>query len=195
MAVALGVALTPTLALSQGTASDVVTARANAELRAAPEFGAALVQTLPAQQALNRLERRGPWVRVNLVNNTAVTGWVHMFQLGAEAGPATVGGAPGNAGAAAAGTLRAITGFFGGGGTARQNTTATTAGIRGLGAEDIANARPNPQAVQQMEAQRLPASEAEAFARTARWQAQQVDDLPAPPAPAAQNDNSLPGNN
>jgi hypothetical protein len=189
-----------------GQASDVVSARANAELRAAPEFTAPLVQTLAAQQALNRLERRGPWVRVNLANNTAVTGWVHMFQLGAEAGPvsaSTAGnsqaGAGAGAGAAATGALRAITGLFGGANTQRQTTAATTAGIRGLGAEDIANAQPNPQAVQQMEALRLPAPEAQSFARAAGLQPQQVDELPVPPPPAAAanqpGSSAMPGNN
>lgn len=177
----------------------MVTARANAELRAAPEFTAPLVQALAAQQALNRLERRGPWVRVALASNPAVTGWVHMFQLGAEAGPVSASSAGNSgqtsAGGAATGALRAITGLFGGANTPRQTTAATTAGIRGLGAEDLANAQPNPQAVQQMEALRVQPPEAQSFAQAARLQAQRVDDLPAPPPPAAQNTTTMPGNN
>ena len=61
-----------------------------------------------------------------------------MFDVGAQAGTAAAGSNTATSG------LRSLGGLFGGG----SSTTATaTVGIRGLSAEDIANAQPNPAAV------------------------------------------------
>ena len=77
-----------------------------------------------------------------------------MFDLGAQAGAAPASGG-------ATSGLRSLGGLFGGGST----TTATsTVGIRGLGAEDIANAQPNPTAVRDAEKMRVSAEQAQRFA-------------------------------
>ena len=84
---------------------------------------------------------------------------------------------------AVAGTL-ALSACGGGGST----TTATaTVGIRGLSAEDIANAQPNPAAVTQAEKMRLSADQARQFASTAPLKPRSVEALPEPPRPASGN--------
>ncbi len=80
--------------------------------------------------------------------------------------------------------LRSVGGLFGGGST----TTATaTVGIRGLSAEDIANAQPNPAAVTQAEKMRLSADQARQFASAAPLKPRSVEALPEPPRPASGN--------
>ena len=58
-------------------------------------------------------------------------------------------------------------------------------GIRGLGAEDIANAQPNPAAVGRAEALRLDAGQARQFAMQASLSPQNVEPLPVPAKPRA----------
>ena len=103
------------------------------------------------------------------------TGWLHMFDVGAQAGTAAAGSNTATSG------LRSLGGLFGGG----SSTTATaTVGIRGLSAEDIANAQPNPAAVQQAEKLRVSADQAQRFASAAALRKQNVEPLPEPPRPA-----------
>jgi hypothetical protein len=97
-----------------------------------------------------------------------------MFDLGAQ--PATA-----SSNSTASG-LRSVGGLFGGGST----TTATaTVGIRGLSAEDLANAQPNPAAVSQAEKMRLSADQARQFASSAPLKPRSVEPLPEPPRPAS----------
>lgn len=167
VAVALAAALAG-LAHAQETALT----RRPAELREAPSDTARSLMSLPAQTQLARgTERQGPWLQVRTASGT--TGWVHLFDLGPAAGAATASGGGNGVG----GALRGITGLFRGNEPVHAGTTA---GIRGLGAEDIARANPNPAAVAQMERLRQSESDARTFAAAAGLQAAAV-----PPAPAA----------
>src|SRR5687768_16635734 len=136
------------LALAAGLApaafaQEAAVTRRATELRDAPGDKGKSIAALPAQAAVTRTsERQGPWVQVR--TDAGATGWVHLFDIG-PAGTAKEGGSTaGNA-------LRGVTGLFGG---SRQTQTGSTAGIRGLDAQDLANAQPNPGAVTQMEALR-----------------------------------------
>jgi hypothetical protein len=95
---------------------------------------------------------------------------------------------------AVTGALRGITSLFNRGNATSPTTLPTsTIGIRGLGAEDIANAQPNPAAVGQMEALRLDAAQARSFAADASLSAIAVDPLPAPArAPGAAGPETAP---
>lgn len=158
--------------------ADVVTVKREAPLRAAPEPSAPSLAVLPAQTALTRLtSRRGPWIEVRTAQGQ--TGWVHLFDVGTA--PVAQGGN------FATGALRGLTGLFASGNAlAPQTRTATaTIGIRGLGAEDIANAQPNLAAVTVMESLRIASAQAQQFAIAASLSAQAVDPLPVPPRPAA----------
>lgn len=147
------------------------------ELRESPAETSASLGALAADSTVARTgERKGSWVKVRTPQGAA--GWVHMFDVGAQAGAAASNGG----GNAATSGLRSLGGLFGGGNNSTTTATATV-GIRGLSAEDLANAQPNPAAVQQAEKLRLNAEQARQFAGTAALHAQRVDPLPEPPRP------------
>lgn len=145
------------------------------ELRQGPAESSASLGALAADTAVTRTsERKGSWVKVRTAQGA--TGWVHMFDVGPQAGTAAAGSNTATSG------LRSLGGLFGGG----SSTTATaTVGIRGLSAEDIANAQPNPAAVQQAEKLRVSADQAQRFASAAALRKQNVEPLPEPPRPTA----------
>jgi hypothetical protein len=157
--------------------NDALITKRPSVLRDAPNDSALTLATLPAQTALTRLPvRQGAYVQVRTA--AGATGWMHLFDLGSPADSSS-------AAATATGALRGITSFFTRGNTPSTTSTATTTvGIRGLGAEDIANAQPNPAALAQMEGQRQDAPQARRFAEAAALQAQVIEPLPIPAPPA-----------
>jgi hypothetical protein len=156
-----------------------------AELREGPAESARAVAALPAQSAVTRLgERRGPWIEVR--SGAGATGWVHMFDVGPAESPAPAAGAT-------TGALRGLTSLFNRGGNQRVVTPTATIGIRGLGAEDLAQATPNMQAVGQMEALRQNERQAREFARRASLATIDVPALPAPSRPSSTG-GGAPGN-
>ena len=172
LAAALACGLLAAPALAQ---QDAAVIKRATELRQGPAESSASLGALAADTAVTRTgERKGSWVKVRTAQGA--TGWVHMFDVGAQAGAASAGSAPATSG------LRSLGGLFGGGST----TTATaTVGIRGLSAEDIANAQPNPAAVQQAEKLRASTDQAQRFASAAALRKQNVEPLPEPPRPTA----------
>lgn len=157
------------------------TVKRDVPLREAPQPNAKSTP-LPANAVVTRLEeRQGPYRRVR--TSDGKTGWLHMFDLqsGAQAAPAA---APGTGTSA----LRSLGQAFSPGSTRATTVATSTVGIRGLDADDLANATPNLAAVDA--AGQFKASEAQArqFAQRAGLRPRDVADLqPAPPstAPAA----------
>lgn len=147
------------------------------QLRDTPADTGASVAPLDANTVVTRgSERKGAWTKVSTPQGA--TGWVHMFDLGPQSGSAAA-----NNNAATSG-LRSVGSLFGG--NSGSSTTATsTVGIRGLGAEDIANAQPNPAAVTQAEALRVNADQARQFASSASLQPRTVPVLAAPARPTS----------
>lgn len=139
---------------------------------------------LPADSSVTRLpERQGPWVRVRTA--AGAVGWVHLFDLGTS-GSASAGSGSGSG--AASGLLRGVTGLFGK--PAQPTTVSTSAiGIRGLGAQDLAQAQPDTAAVARMEALRVSESQAAKFARDAGVASAHVEALPGP----SRTGNGTPG--
>lgn len=151
------------------SAQEAAVTRRATELRDAPGDKGRSIAALPAQSAVTRTsERQGPWVQVR--TDAGATGWVHLFDIGPASAAKEGGSTAGNA-------LRSVTGLFGG---SRQTQTGSTAGIRGLDAQDLANAQPNPGAVTQMEALRQNEADARTFARNASWSPATVEELPQP---------------
>ena len=148
-----------------------------AQLRNTPGEASPSIANLPLQTAVTRLgDRQGPWIKVRLADGTQ--GWVHMFDITAASTAPTS-----NAGTNA---LRGITSFFNKG-SAQANATSlptSTIGIRGLGAEDLANSQPNPAAVAQADAARVDENQARQFANAASLTSRTVTPLPVPAAPA-----------
>ncbi|MCC2636146.1 MAG: hypothetical protein K0S48_4032 [Ramlibacter sp.] len=151
------------------SAQEAAVTRRATELRDAPGDKGKSIAALPAQAAVTRTsERQGPWVQVR--TDAGATGWVHLFDIGPASAAKEGGSTTGNA-------LRSVTGLFGG---SRQTQTGSTAGIRGLDAQDLANAQPNPGAVTQMEGLRQSEADARTFARGASLSTATVDELPQP---------------
>ena len=157
------------------TPADTVNIKRATELREAPGETSASRGALAVATPVTRLgPRQGPWIEVRTAQGSS--GWIHMFDVG--------GTVPAQGGNSATGALRGISSFFGRGtAQAPAATTATaTIGIRGLGAEDIANAQPNLEAVAQAEALRADGARARQFGADATLVAQSVEPLPVPPA-------------
>ena len=106
-----------------------------AELKQEPGTDAATLATLPENTAVDALERKGGWTRVK---TSAGEGWVRMLSL--RLGGATTA-KPGASGLTQAFNV-ARTGTSG---------TQTTTGVRGLDADQIANAQPNPAELAKLE--------------------------------------------
>lgn len=175
------------LLLSTAWAQEAAVTRRDTELRATPGDGGRSIAPLPAQSPVTRTgERQGPWVQVRTA--AGASGWLHLFDLG----PATTTASAESGGAANAvgGALRGVTNLFGGN---RPSQAATTAGIRGLGAEDLAQAQPDTAAVAQMEKLRQSEADARAFAGSAALRQASVASLPAPAAAPSRSSTSPAG--
>ena len=105
------------------------------EMKQAPATDAATLATLPENTAVDALERKGGWTRVK---TSAGEGWVRMLSL--RLGGATTA-KPGASG---------LTQAFNVARTGTSGTQATT-GVRGLDADQIANAQPNPAELAKLE--------------------------------------------
>jgi hypothetical protein len=128
------------------------------DLKQEPASDAATVASLPENTAVEALERRSGWTRVKA---PAGEGWVRMLALRFGAGTAK----PGASG---------VNQIFN---VARTGTSGTqvTTGVRGLDAEQIAQAQPNPAELARL--QKLAASRdaAAGFAAQGKLDAQSVD--------------------
>ena len=148
--------------------ADGLIVKRDTQLRSSAAENAPVLAPVRASTPVTRLpERQGAWVQVRVGNQT---GWLHMFDIGSPASAVASGGG--------SNVLRGVGSLF-----ARPSSTTvstTTVGIRGLDANDIANAQPNPAAVAQGEAMRVAASDAQQFASRASLLAQSVEDLPVP---------------
>ena len=156
---------------------EAVLVKREAQLRDAPGDSARSLAPLPVQTSVTRLgERQGAWIKVRTADGTS--GWVHMFDVTSASAPS---------GGAAGGALRSLSSFFNKGSAQApsSNVSTSTVGIRGLGAEDLANAQPNMAAVAQADANRVNAAQARQFAGGASLSSRQVEPLPVPAPPAA----------
>jgi Bacterial SH3 domain len=106
------------------------------ELKQAPATDAATVATLPENTAVDALERKSGWTRVKAQSGE---GWVRMLSLrfGGEVKPKA-----GSSG---------LTQMFNVARTGTSGTTQATTGVRGLDAEQLANAQPNPAELAKLE--------------------------------------------
>ena len=149
-----------------------------AQLREEPTESSRGLLALPLQTSVVRLgPKQGAWIKVSTTDTSQATqGWVHMFDV---TSPATGAATTGNVGTSA---LRGITNFFSRGTaqTPGTNVATSTLGIRGLGAENLNNAQPNPAAVAQAEGLRADAAQARQFASAASLTTRTVEPLPLP---------------
>lgn len=183
LAAAVATLLACGLAPAQSPGEPALTKRAT-ELRETPSDSGRSLASLAAQAPLTRLEQRqGPWLQVRTASGA--TGWLHLFDIAPTTGAQAPSGAQGPSGG---GFLRGVTNAFAP--RQQQQTVATsTLGIRGLGAEDIARAQPNMQAVAQVESQRQTEAQARDFAARAQLRTEKVEPLPVPATRAGTSPN------
>ena len=130
------------------------------ELKAQPATDAATVATLAADAALDAGERSRGWVRVRAASGAE--GWVKMLALRY--------GGPGAAKRGDTGLAQAIN-------VARTGASGTqvTTGVRGLDAEDISTARPNPAELKKLEGYAESKDSSTRFAENGKLRAQRVE--------------------
>jgi hypothetical protein len=128
-------------------------------LRAEPFADAAPLATLKAKQQVRVLQRKGGWYQVR---SGKQIGWLRMSHLRLGDGASVQKGDSG-----VAQTLRLL-------GTGRSGADGVTVatGIRGLDAADVANARPDHQALQRLDRYLSKAEQARQFAASARLKSQ-----------------------
>lgn len=131
------------------------------ELKAKPYSDAQTLFMLPARSKVIVLQRRASW---NQVKSGTTTGWVKMLSLQLARGAST---------RRADGGLQSL---FNVARTGSSGATVTT-GVRGLSEEQLANAKPNPAALEELDRYAADRRAAERFAAQGKLRAQQVDYL------------------
>jgi len=159
-------------------AAEPVTLERDSVLRAEPRSGSAEVARLATGATGTAVARQGAWVKVESGSNT---GWLYSFNVrfGAAAGASGDGAGAGSVLGRVFGPRQRI------------NVTATI-GIRGLGEEDLKQARFDAGQLQQLDGFAATREQAEAHAGEAGLSAGPVEYL-AQPAPAAPGEE--PGGN
>jgi uncharacterized protein YraI len=152
-------------AAASATAVESGQLRQSANLMSAPYTDASVVVQLPANTRVQIVERRGAWLRVS---GGTKSGWVrlHQVRLG-EGGDTKTSGEGG----------RMLWSLKETGRSGATGIVATT-GIRGMSAEELKNAKPDPQGVKQMENFRATSDAARSYAQAAGLKEQKVPFLP-----------------
>jgi hypothetical protein len=136
----------------------------SADLKQEPFIDAKTISTLPANTVIDVLKRQGGWMQIKAADTE---GWVKMTSIKLGTGTAD---AKGDSGLKS--LLNAAT-------TGRSGNTGVTVatGVRGLSAEDLKNAKPNPEAVKKLDDYSGSKNEAQSFASSGKLQAQKIDYL------------------
>lgn len=142
------------------------TARA-VELKRQPQSDAEVLASLPAQTPIGVLSRQGAWMQVQA---GAQTGWLRLLSVRM--------GAAGMARKGESGWTKMFN-------VARSGSSGavTTTGVRGLGKDDIANARPNPAELAKLDAYMASEADARALANQAPLKARAVPYVSASGSP------------
>lgn len=130
------------------------------DLKKAPATDAETVATLPENAAVDALERKGGWTRVKA---SAGEGWVRMLALRF--------GGPGEAKRGDTGIAQ----LFNAARTGTSGGAQVTTGARGLDAEQLANAQPNPAELAKMETFAADVDAAAGFAASGKLAATAVE--------------------
>lgn len=147
------------LALPLLAAAEPATLIRATELKQEPATDAATLAKLPENATVEALERKGGWTRIRA---GAAEGWVRMLALRF--------GGPGEAKKGDSG----VTQLFN---VARTGTSGTqvTTGARGLDADQLTNAQPNPAELAKMDGFAANAAAAASFAAKGRLSATSVE--------------------
>ena len=141
--------------------------RSTVALMATPYRDAKPAGQLPANTAVDILERRGGWLRISAQGKT---GWAKLHQVRTGEGP----------GIKKSGEGLAILKNVGQTGRSGSQGIVATTGIRGMSAEELKNAKPDPAAVKTIEGYRVNANQAREYAKAAGLKEASVPALPRP---------------
>ena len=141
--------------------------RTAVDLKATPHSDAQGAGQLAANTTVDILERRGGWLRIS---GAGKSGWAKLHQVRVGEGPEAKKSGEGLA------ILKNV------GQTGRSGSTGivATTGIRGMSAEELKNAKPDPAAVLAVERYRANAGQAREYARAAGLKEADVPALPKP---------------
>ena len=161
LVLALAATLLPLLA----GAEPAVTVK-QVELKATPASDAKSVATLPAQSSVDLVQRQGAWVQLTSGKNT---GWAKLFdiRLGA-AGTSASGTSAGGKGNSLAETLNLASGNRG---------ASVTTGVRGLDADMLSKAVPNPQEFATLVGYTATREQSQSFAKAGKLEPRKVEFL------------------
>jgi hypothetical protein len=162
----LSTVLMAALLVSVASAKETGTTRYEVELMAAPYRDAKLVTQLSGNTRVDILERRGAWIRVSADTHN---GWVRMHQVRLGEGPEKKSGS-------------GLTALWSVGQTGRSGTEGivATTGIRGMSAEELKKASPDPAGVRRMDQFRANPEAARGHAAAAGLKEKDVAFLPKP---------------
>ena len=149
------------------SSTETGTTRSAVELMDTPFRDAKQTGQLAANAVVEIIERRGGWLQIK---GQGKKGWVRLHQV--RAGEAAQGKQSGDG-------LSMLKNVSKTGRSGSQGIVATT-GIRGLSAEELKSAKPDPQAVSSMEAHRASDATARSYASSAGLKDQNVPFLSKP---------------
>lgn len=167
---------------AQAQTAQTLTVKRDTEVRKQPDASAESVMPIAASSTvLHHGERQGAWMRIKA--DTGKQGWMRLFDLSATSAAASTSG-----GGGAGNVLRGVGSLLAPGST--KPVTTSTLGVRGLDANDLAAAQPNPAAVTQGERLRTSEAQAKQFAQRSGLTPRQVAELPDSTAPAPRGSNA-----
>jgi hypothetical protein len=135
------------------------------ELRATPAADAKSLLSVPANTTVDLVKREGAWVQLK---SGRVTGWAKLFDIRLPAAGSTA--TKGGAGNSMSQTLNLAAGSRG---------TSVTTGVRGLDADMLRKAVPNPQEFTTLESWASTRDQARTFASAGRLEARTLEPLKA----------------
>ncbi|MEN8169872.1 MAG: SH3 domain-containing protein [Pseudomonadota bacterium] len=150
--------LLPSAALA---AEQLATVLQQTTLRAEPFSDAAQILTLKARQQVTVLQRKGGWYQVR---SAGQSGWLRMSRVRFGSGATTQNSSSG---------LGQALSFLTTGRSGSSGVTVAT-GIRGLDSADVANAKPDHQALKRLKQFQANPDQARQFARNAQLKSQPV---------------------
>lgn len=169
---------------AQAQTAQTLTVKRDTEVRKQPDASAESVMPIAASSTvLHHGERQGAWMRIKA--DTGKQGWMRLFDLSAAT---TAASNSGGGGGGAGNVLRGVGSLLAPGSS--KPVTTSTLGVRGLDANDLAAAQPNPAAVTQGERLRTSEAQAKQFAQRSGLTPRQVAELPDSAAPAPRGSNA-----
>ena len=170
----LGVMLLLVLGVVQADSGSAAQTVVTANMNDGPYSDANVVTSVPTNTSLTIIERQGGWYHVRLASGQ--DGWLPMTSLQLGSGSSTASANNSGSSSKSSGWTSWFS-LFESGRSGASGTTATT-GVRGLNTGDIANAKPNPEAVTELDQWMAKPPDANQFANQLPLKPIKLDYLP-----------------